>query len=63
MFWDKKAMQSRDFGGIFRMHLQCPKIGKVRNQHEAGSNRPLTTWRYIPEDEALHDHPCENPKS
>jgi hypothetical protein len=56
-------MKSRVLGGTCRLLLQSLRIGKARNQHEAGSDFQQITRRYIPEDGAPHDYPCENSKS
>jgi hypothetical protein len=56
------------FGGTHRLHLQR-RISRVRYQRESrwqaetSVNFQRTTWRYIPEDNILHNHQCENFRS
>jgi hypothetical protein len=68
IFWDITPCSllsvNRRFGGTYRLHLQGRRIGRARNQRASRSvDTQWTTRRYIPEDNTLHNHRCENLKS
>jgi hypothetical protein len=63
-FWDMMPGSAvsgyRRFGGTYRLHLQGRRIVQ-QSSEQATTQR--TTRRYIPEEDTLQNHRCENLKS